>query len=326
VSIARNEGALWQRTSVRSTAAILLPVVAVALLMASKWTLIGSGAGRLGSADGEWLTAACLAATMTWVSSAVAQQGAVIQLLPPGRLLAAQFAASAANHVLPAGVGGNAVNLRFLVRRGLSPTCALAALAVRAAAAVVGRVVLLLIVLAIFPDALHIRRVVSGRPTLPDHPLLLAIGGAVALVGGFLLLRYARRLGARLREFAASVAHDIRAVHANPARIAALWGGSLAFPAMHAAVVVSVVRAVHAPVPVSGVVVAYLCASTATGWVPTPAGLGSLDAALALALVTAGASPVTATSAVLGYRLLTAWLPLVPGVVVLAVLVRRREL
>jgi uncharacterized membrane protein YbhN (UPF0104 family) len=57
-----------------------------------------------------------------------------------------------------------------------------------------------------------------------------------------------------------------------------------------------------------------------------PAGLGSLDAALGLALVSAGASAVAATSAVLGYRLVTTWLPLVPGVLVLAVLVRRREL
>jgi uncharacterized membrane protein YbhN (UPF0104 family) len=326
VSIARNESAPWQRASLRSAAAVVLSLAAVVAVLAGKWTLIGSGAGKLGSADGEWLSVGCLAAGMTWVCSAVAQQGAVVETLPPGRLLAAQFAASAANHVLPAGVGGNAVNLRFLVRRGLSPTRALAALAVRAAASVIGRVALLLVVLALFPDALHIRRVVSGRPELPDHPLLLAVGGAVAVAGLVLLLRYARRLGARLREFVVSVAQDVRAVHRDRTRVAALWGGALAFPAMHAAVLVSVVRAVHAPVPVSGVVVAYLCASTATGWVPTPAGLGSLDAALALALVTAGASGVTATSAVLGYRLLTAWLPLIPGVVVLGVLVRRREL
>jgi uncharacterized membrane protein YbhN (UPF0104 family) len=91
-------------------------------------------------------------------------------------------------------------------------------------------------------------------------------------------------------------------------------------------VVVAVSRAVHMAVPVSAVVVAYLFASTAAGWLPTPAGLGSLDAALGLTLVTAGASGVTATSAVLGYRLVTTWLPLIPGVVVLAVLVRRRVL
>ncbi|SEG77401.1 Uncharacterized membrane protein YbhN, UPF0104 family [Actinacidiphila yanglinensis] len=325
MSVARTDGALWQRTSVRSTA-MVLPLAAVAVLLASKWTLIDSGAGQLGAADGEWLAAACLAAIMTWVFSAVALQGAVMRTVPPGRLLAAQFAASAANHVLPAGVGGNAVNLRFLVRRGLTPTGALAALAVRAAAAVVGRITLLLAALLLFPDALHIRRVVTGRPELPDHPVLLAFGAVVALAGIVLLLRYARRLGARLRGFVASVAYDVRAVHRNPSRMAALWGGSLAFPMMHGAVVVAVIRAVHAPVPVGGVMVAYLCASTAAGWLPTPAGLGSLDAALALALVTAGASAVAATSAVLGYRLLTTWLPLIPGAMVLAVLVRRGEL
>jgi uncharacterized membrane protein YbhN (UPF0104 family) len=325
VSIVRNEGALWQRASVRSTV-MVVPVVAVAVVLASKWTVIDSGAGRLGSADGEWITVACLAAVMTWVCSATAQQGAVVPALPPGRLLAVQFAASAANHVLPAGVGGNAVNLRFLVRRGLTPTGALAALAVRAAAAVVGRMTLLLAALLLYPDALHVRRAVAQGGTVPDHPVLLAVGAAAAAVGLFLLLRYARRLGARVRGFVVSVAQDVREVHRRRARATALWGGALAFPAMHAAVVVTVARAVHMPVPASGVAVAYLCASTAAGWLPTPAGLGSLDAALVLALVTAGAGGVDATSTVLGYRLLTTWLPLVPGVLVLALLVRRGEL
>ncbi|MFG1806711.1 YbhN family protein [Streptomyces sp. NPDC049040] len=325
MSIARSEGVGWQRASVRSMA-VLVPVAVVAVVVAGKWPMIDSSAGRLGSADGEWLAVACFAAFMTWVCSATAQQGAVVERLPPGLLLAAQFAASAANHILPAGVGGNAVNLRFLVRRGLSPSRSVAALAVRACAAVIGRVALLLAVLALFPGALHLHRVTGGGPEVPDHPLVIAGVAAAIVAGGVVLTRCARRLRDRLRDFLGSVARDVRVLHGNRSRVAALWGGSLAFPAMHAAVLVSVVRAVHAPVPVSGVVVAYLFASTAAGWLPTPAGLGSLDAALGLALVTAGASAVAATSAVLGYRLVTAWLPLVPGVLVLAVLVRRREL
>lgn len=325
MSIARTEGARWQRVSLRSTV-VLLPVAAVAVLLAGRWPMIDSGAGRLGSADGEWVAVACAAAFLTWVCAALAQQGAVVERLPRGLLLAAQFAASAANHVLPAGLGGNAVNLRFLMRRGLSPSRAVAAVAVRAGAAALSRVALLAAVLLLFPGALRLRRVTGGGPVLPAHPLLIGAVAAAVCGGVVLLTRCARRLRARLRDFTALVVHDVRVLHGNRARVAALWGGSLAFPAMHAAVVVAVVRAVHAPVPAAGAVVAYLFASTAAGWLPTPAGLGSLDAALGLALVSAGASAVTATSAVLGYRLVTTWLPLVPGVLVLAVLVRRREL
>jgi len=336
VSIARNEGAVWQRASVRSawqrtsvrSLAVLLSVLLVVLFLAANWPLIDSSAGRLGSADRRWLAAAVLAACMTWVCSATAQQGAVVETLPPLRLLAAQFAASAANHVLPAGIGGNAVNLRFLIRRGLTPTRSVAALAVRACSAAIGRVVLLLALLSLFPGALDFQRLAPDglHLSVPGHPLLMSAIAAVLVAAILLLPRCARLLRSRLRVLLASVATDVRTLHGNPARVAALWGGSLAFPAAHACVMVAVSRAVHMSVPVSGVLVAYLFASTAAGWLPTPAGLGSLDAALALALVTAGASAVAATSAVLGYRLVTAWLPLVPGVLVFGALVRYREL
>jgi uncharacterized membrane protein YbhN (UPF0104 family) len=71
----------------------------------------------------------------------------------------------------------------------------------------------------------------------------------------------------------------------------------------------------------------YFAASCAAALLPTPAGLGSLDAALAFALTAAGGAPAAAAaSVVLGYRLLTVWLPLLPGLLVLALLVRRKAL
>ncbi len=57
----------------------------------------------------------------------------------------------------------------------------------------------------------------------------------------------------------------------------------------------------------------YLLASGAVVLLPTPGGLGSLDAALMLTLTAAGVPGAAALSAVFGYRLLTAWLPLFPG-------------
>ncbi|MFD8818965.1 TIGR00374 family protein, partial [Streptomyces sp. NPDC059627] len=48
--------------------------------------------------------------------------------------------------------------------------------------------------------------------------------------------------------------------------------------------------------------------------------------ARALALPAGGPPAGAAASAVLGYRLLTVWLPLLPGLLVLGLLLRRRAL
>jgi uncharacterized membrane protein YbhN (UPF0104 family) len=67
-----------------------------------------------------------------------------------------------------------------------------------------------------------------------------------------------------------------------------------------------------------------MAASIAAALIPTPGGLGSLDAALTVALVAAGAHASTATGAVLAYRLIAIWLPMLPSTLVLGVLVRRQ--
>lgn len=72
------------------------------------------------------------------------------------------------------------------------------------------------------------------------------------------------------------------------------------------------------------VAIAYLAASVAAAAVPTPGGIGSVDAALVVALVAAGASVTAAGSVVLGYRIITVWLPLIPGALVLGALVRSK--
>ncbi|MFD3918868.1 lysylphosphatidylglycerol synthase domain-containing protein [Streptomyces sp. NPDC058595] len=74
--------------------------------------------------------------------------------------------------------------------------------------------------------------------------------------------------------------------------------------------------------PTVDIVIAYM----ADGIVPTPGGIGSVEAALFLALVGAGSPASEATAAVRGSRLVTVWLPLLPGALVLAVPVRRRVL
>jgi uncharacterized membrane protein YbhN (UPF0104 family) len=256
-----------------------------------------------------------------WVAVSFARQGAVLERLPAGRLLATQFAAGTANHLLPSGLGAGAVNLRFLRGCGLPAARSSAALALYLLAEAAGRVMLLLALLAGFPHALRLGGLLSGAAGV--RITVTAGLAAVALTPAVVAIPPLRRL---VHGFLRTALSDARSVHRRPARAFALWGGAIAFPALQACGLVAVCAALDLPVPMAHVAVAYLAASVLAAAIPAPGGIGSVDAALVVALVvalvTAGAPMAGATSAVLAFRIVTVWLPLVPGAVVLGALVR----
>ncbi|WUH92061.1 flippase-like domain-containing protein [Streptomyces sp. NBC_00433] len=301
-------------------AAAVGPLASVAVWAAWHRGLLTAGGRDLVAADRTWLAAAFAATALGWVAIAVARQGTVLEPLPAGRLLATQFAATAANQLTPAGIGAGAVNLRFLRACGLPLARTSAALALYSLAESVGRVALLTTMLLVFPHALRVRGLVPDRGTVEVAAAALAVAAAAA-VTLVVAIRPARRL---VGGFLVTALADARSLHMRPARALALWGGSLAFPALQAAGLVAVAHALALPVPAANVAVAYLAATCLAAGIPTPGGVGSVDAALGLALVAAGSPATAATSAVLGYRIITAWLPLLPAALTLGALVRRK--
>ncbi|MCF1509591.1 lysylphosphatidylglycerol synthase transmembrane domain-containing protein [Streptomyces glomeratus] len=295
----------------------LLPLVLVLVVAAEHRSVLAEGFGHLRSAEWPWLVAAAGATCLTWVAAAVTRQGAVVQRLPLRRLLATQFAAGAANHLLPTGLGASAVNLRFMTVCGVPLARSSAALALYMLAEAITRVALLLVLLITFPDALHVGSLV---PAAAAGPLLLAVAGAVCIAVAVVLA--VRRLRTAVISFVRTALGEARSVHTRPARALALWGGSLAFPALQAAGLAAVGRALSLPVPPVHMAVAYLAATLAVAAVPTPGGIGSVEAALIVALVAAGGPVAVATAVVLAYRIITVWLPLLPGALTLGALVR----
>nr|WP_329129831.1 lysylphosphatidylglycerol synthase domain-containing protein [Streptomyces sp. NBC_01476] len=309
----------WRRLPWR-TIACLVPALAVGVWAAGHRTLLVSGGHDLLSADRFWLLGALAATGLGWVAIACARQGTVLEPLPTGRLLATQFAATAANQLTPAGIGAGAVNLRFLRGCGLPLARTSAALALYALAESVGRVTLLLVLLTVFPHALRLNGLLPGGDTLLFLGAVLAAG----LLPAALVLVSLRRVRAFIRDFLLTALTDVRSLHMRPSRALALWGGSLAFPALQAVSLVAVTNALGLPVPAAHVAIAYLAATCLAAGIPAPGGVGSVDAALAIALVAAGAPTAAATSAVLAYRIVTVWLPLLPAALTLGALVRRK--
>ncbi|MFJ1602760.1 YbhN family protein [Streptomyces sp. NPDC088253] len=295
----------------------LIPLALVLVVAARHRSVLMEGFGQLRSAEWPWLLAAAVATCLTWVAAASARQGAVMQRLPARRLLATQFAAGAANHLLPTGLGAGAVNLRFMTVCGVPLARSSAALALYMLAESIARLTLLVGLLIAFPGALHIG---SLLPSGATGPLLLAAG--VVLLAAVATLLLVRRLRGAVFSFLRTALDEARSVHSRPARALALWGGSLAFPLLQAAGLTAVGQAMNLAVPPLHMALAYLAATAAVAMVPTPGGIGSVEAALIVALVAAGGPVAVATAVVLAYRIITVWVPLLPGALTLGALVR----
>ncbi|KUO03442.1 lysylphosphatidylglycerol synthase transmembrane domain-containing protein [Streptomyces caeruleatus] len=300
----------------------LLPLLLIGAWAVTDWPTVRDGAARLASADPGWLLAGLFFTCMGWVIAAVVRQGALPERLPPGLLLASQFAAGAANQVLPAGLGAHAVTLRFLQNRGIPLARATASLALYSLVKPIAKTAVLLAFLAAFPELLHLGELV------PDERTLLMVAGGVALGLGTagVFVTAVRPLRRPLLCFLRTALTDARILHTRPSRVLALWGGAAATPLLQASVIASVGFALGLPLSWTQVVLASLLASTAAGAVPAPGGIGPVDAALVFTMVTFGAPTGLAAATVIGYRVLTVWVPLLPGALVLSIMVQHKIL
>src|SRR5690242_8252450 len=93
----------------------------------------------------------------------------------------------------------------------------------------------------------------------------------------------------------------------------ALFGGSAGVTLAYIAALAAAVAAFGGNAGVGEVGAVYLGASIIAAAAPTPGGLGAMEAALVAGLTGVGMDSGIAVAAVLAYRLLTYWLPILPG-------------
>jgi uncharacterized membrane protein YbhN (UPF0104 family) len=295
--------------------ASVVPLLA-AVWIGVHWATVDAGTDLIGGAGLGWYIAACGVASLTWIAGAVCQQGAVVERLPGGRLLAVQFAGSAANHILPAGIGVATVNLRFLRHRGLSRSSALNAVGLNTGAGVVVHLLTLAVLIA------------TGLAAPRSVTRIGVVALVVAAVGAGLFLALAlvpglrRRCVRAVRDQISSASAQWAVVGRQPVRALQLWAGSAAVPVLHVATLACITRALGAHIGIGAVFGVYFLASTVSAAVPSPGGLGTLDAALTVALTADGLTVTVAIAAVVAYRLVTVWIPLLPSAAMLGVLHR----
>ncbi len=252
-----------------------------------------------------------LAAAVGWITlslfaAAYNLTGFSAVRVPLRQSMLAQLAISGLRVVTPSAVSTPVVATRFLTRSGASLSDAMTTVGaaqgiqlIATAGVVAG--------LAAVSD--------TNPPALPSgHTLLIAAAVvlAVATVVGLLARRSSRvrRVTTEVRSSAVGLVHHARL---HPGRV---LGGVLASAALtltHVLAFAACVAAAGGHVSVLTLAAVYLGAATAGTLLPTPGGIGGVEAALIAGLTAAGLSVPVATAATLLSRLVAVWLPAIPG-------------
>jgi uncharacterized membrane protein YbhN (UPF0104 family) len=171
---------------------------------------------------------------------------------------------------------------------------------------------------------------IAGTSTHPIRPPTWAyfvVAGLVALAGAVLAVPAGRRLvRARLSPTFGQVVPRLVEVAQRPRKLAVGFGGSIMLSLCYILCLAACVAAFGGSVPLAKIGVVYLTGATLGSIIPTPGGLGAVEAALTAGLTAAGVPGAVAISAVLLFRLLTFWLPVPIGWAALNYLERRQDL
>ena len=255
---------------------------------------------------------------LSYATAALALVASSPRALAFGRTIAVHVASSFLNRLAPGGLGALATHERYLERAGLGRRTAMSVVSLVTATSVVAHAVLLVMAGA----AVAATRGLQER--LPEQwPVLFLL--VVALVALGLALRRPlgrRNVTTRLRLAAGALPPLIH----RPGRAALLALGTAATTACHLGALAVVCRGIGVDLPFASLALAYLASTAIASASPTPGGLGAVETALVVALTGLGGPVAPVIAAVLVFRLVSYWLPMVPGLLVLRALQRAQVL
>ncbi|HEX9041447.1 MAG TPA: lysylphosphatidylglycerol synthase transmembrane domain-containing protein [Trebonia sp.] len=297
----------------------LVATVAAVYLLAGELAQASFG-HLLRSADWRWALVALALSAATYAGAALSISGFVAERLSFLRTLFVQLASSFVTLVTPAAVGGAALNVRYLQRRRIPAAVAVASVGVSQVVAFVLHILLLTMFAAIAGTS-------TKSAIRPPTWAYFVVAGLVVLAGVVLALPAGRRLvRARLSPTFGQVLPRLLEVAQQPRKLAEGIGGVLLLSLTYILCLSACVAAFGGSVPIAKIGFVYLTGSAIGSIIPTPGGLGAVEAALTAGLTAAGVHGAIAVSAVLLFRLLTFWLPVPLGWAAMNYLERQHDL
>jgi undecaprenyl-diphosphatase len=284
-------------------------LVAVFYVLVPQFADLPGIVAQVQGAQWVWLGPILVASAGTYLAATMSTIGSVPAQLPLGPTVVAQVAASFASKLAPAGLGGMALNVRYLQRRGIETAVATSSIGLNAVAGVIAHVVLAAVFL------LWAGREAFGNLELPSPRALLVGAAVVALLAVItMLVPSSRRLVTeKLLPILGTAVAGLRDVLTTPIKLVLLLGGSVLITFCYVLAFEFSTRAFDIDLRFAVVGAVYLVGSALATAAPTPGGLGATEVALIGGLVAVGVPDDQAVPAVFLFRLATFWLPILPG-------------
>ena len=252
----------------------------------------------------EWAVATVVCSVLTFAGASTVLTGSVSVPLRFVRTYMTQLSVAFSGLVAPAVIGNLALNTRYLLKAGVPPGVAAASVGVAQVAQFCSYVILLIV-----------SGVLAGtgpRASFQPPPAVVAaIPIAILLILGLLAVPAIRKvIRTRLLPQVREVVPQVLRVFQHPSKVVQLLGGAMLLDTAFVASLVCATRAFGAEPPIAAVAVVYFAGAIIGSAVPTPGGLGGIEAAISAGLIAIGVDSGTAVSSVLLYRLATYWLPI----------------
>lgn len=216
-----------------------------------------------------------------------------------------QFAAMFVNRVLPAGIGAIGVNFGYLKRFGHNNVQAGTIVGLNNLLGFVGNSIIILVVLLLSGVSLPADSSIKGSWLY----LLILIPGVI--LGIYLALNKKRRT--KLLKSFKNIKTLLLAYADNPIILLKALLSSMTLTIFHMLSLMCSMYAIGGSVSLAVVVLVFSLGVGAGASVPTPGGLGGLEAGMVAGFIAFGMPANTALAGVLLYRLISFWIPLLIG-------------
>ncbi len=298
-----------QRITLKGTVSLVGSGVLVFYIfsLASDWEAIWDAFQQ---SDSLYTIPILLMAMSTYFTGAWSLMGAVPIDLPYLRTTAVMFGQSFLNRFTPANAGGMAMRIRYLQLSGLDSAVAATSIGLTSAASGVAQA--LTIVIFLFWGGASDRFSDFEMPDIGTIVIIILVVGLIASVimmstwGRRVIVPWAREVVTKIRGTLTELASD-------PGKMTLLFGGAFLGKLANITAFWLSCQAFGIDISFPKAGALYIIATTIGSAVPTPGGVGGVEAALTAALLSFGVDNATAAAVVLYFRILTFWLPTLPG-------------